>query len=140
MVTDKIPAQHIGRKIERVRTLKGIKQETLAAKIGLSQSTLSKLEQSVDIDDEKLKLVAEALGVSMDTIRHFDEQAAMNIVSSTFNDNASINQNCTLVFNPLEKWIEAIEDNKKLYERLVHSEREKNELLETMLRNNGTIK
>jgi hypothetical protein len=36
-------------------------------------------------------------------------------------------------FNPIDKWIETIEENKKLYERLLQSEKEKNELLQSRL-------
>lgn len=38
---------------------------------------------------------------------------------------------CT--FDPLEKYIEAMEENKKLYERLVQTEREKVALLEKVV-------
>lgn len=38
-----------------------------------------------------------------------------------------MNYQCT--FNPIEKLMEIIEENKKLYERLLASEREKIELL-----------
>lgn len=34
---------------------------------------------------------------------------------------------CT--FNPIDKWLEVLEENKKLYERLLESEREKVEIL-----------
>lgn len=37
------------------------------------------------------------------------------------------------VINPIEKWIETLEDNKKLYERLLQSEKDKVALLEKIL-------
>ena len=37
-------------------------------------------------------------------------------------------------FNPLEKWLEALEENKRLYEALLKSEREKVAMLEELLR------
>ena len=43
-----------------------------------------------------------------------------------------MNYRCT--FNPLDKYIEAMEENKKLYERLLESEKQKNELLQGMLK------
>ncbi|MFZ0598475.1 MAG: transcriptional regulator, partial [Flavobacterium sp.] len=36
-------------------------------------------------------------------------------------------------FNPLDKLIEAYDENKKLYERLVQAEKDKNEYLEKVL-------
>jgi len=58
------------------------------------------------------------------------------IIASTLNDNAgSINNNCTINFNPVEKWVEALDENRKLYERLLASEQEKVELLKRLLEN-----
>ena len=45
---------HIGRKISRIRELRGIKQEALAAELKVSQQTISRLEQSETIEDEVL--------------------------------------------------------------------------------------
>ena len=56
-------ANHIGRKISRIRELRGIKQETLASEMGVSQQTVSRLEQSETIEDEVLLKVAGVLGV-----------------------------------------------------------------------------
>ena len=65
---------------------------------------------------------------------NFDETAAVNFIASTFQNNSSIiNTNCTLNINPIEKWVEALEENKKLYERLLQSEREKVELMQQLL-------
>lgn len=121
---------NLGRKIERIRTLKGIKQETLAALIGISQSTLSKIEQSASIDDEKLQQIASALGVPEDAIKNFNEENVMNTINS-FHDSSAFNYQCQ--FNPIDKIVE-------LYERLLDSERKRNELLESMLKNNDTGK
>ena len=124
------PTLHIGRKISKIRELKGMKQETLATLMGVSQQAISKIEQSADVEDLALEKIAQALGVTADAIKNFSEEAVINIISSTLHDNAgSINNNCTLTFNPIEKWLEVIEENKKLYERLLASEREKIELL-----------
>lgn len=38
-------SNHIGRKIARIRELRGMKQETLAEKLGISQQSVSHLEQ-----------------------------------------------------------------------------------------------
>ena len=74
-----------------------------------------------------------ALKVPAEAIKNFDEEAAINIVSTTFNDNSSVNSNCTVNINPIEKWLDALEENKKLYERLLQTEKEKVALLEKML-------
>lgn len=122
---------HIGRKIGRIREMKGIKQEALAIELGVSQQTVSNIEKSSKVEDEVLEKIAKALGVTGDAIRNFSEEAVTNYFN-TFNDSSVNhgpfgNQHCT--FNPLDKLLEVIEENKKLYERLLDSEREKVELL-----------
>lgn len=98
-----------------------------------SQKRISLLEQKEVVEQEILDQVAQILKVPADAIKNFSEEAAINIISSTLNDNAgSINNNCTINFNPIEKWIDAMEENKNLYERLLKSEQEKVELLKQL--------
>ena len=128
-----VKPKHIGRNISRIRELRDMKQEALAQAIGTTQQSISIIEGSESVDDEKLKAIAEALGVPADVIRNFSEEAVFNIIGNTYhNDSSSIkNNNCT--FNPLDKLIESYEENKKLYERLVEAEKEKIALLEKLL-------
>ncbi|WP_291130137.1 helix-turn-helix domain-containing protein [Flavobacterium sp. UBA7682] len=120
-----VKPKHIGRNISRIRELRQMKQEALAMAIGVSQQTISTIENSESIDEEKLQQIAEALGVSKDTIKNFSEDAIFNYFNS-FHD-SSVNHgpynNCT--FNPLDKVVE-------LYERLLEAEKEKNALLEQL--------
>ncbi|MDN3675509.1 helix-turn-helix transcriptional regulator [Flavobacterium branchiarum] len=120
--------KHIGRNISRIRELKGMKQEALAIAIGTTQQSVSNIEGSEMVDDEKLQAIAEALGVSAEAIKNFSEEAVLNIIGNTLNDNSVINGNAyNCNFNPLDKVIE-------LYERLVLAEKEKNEYLEKLLK------
>jgi transcriptional regulator with XRE-family HTH domain len=123
------PSLHIGRKIERIRMLRGIKQETLAIKLGLTQAAISKMEQSEKVSEDKLKLVADALGVTVDAIKNFDENATIN--------NNIYDQNNTVInyqFSPIDKLVELFEENKKLYERLLEVERKRNDQLQELLK------
>jgi len=113
---------HIGRKISRIRELRGMKQEALAAELGISQQSVSKIEQSAEVEEDALQKIATVLGVTIEAIKNFSDEAALNYFN-TFNDNSTgafNNFNCT--FNPIDKVVE-------LYERLLASEREKNEIL-----------
>jgi transcriptional regulator with XRE-family HTH domain len=119
---------HEGKNIKRLREILGIKQETLATALNMSQQNISLLEAKETIDPTILQDVAKALNVPMDAIKNFSEDQAMNIISNTFTNN----QNplfCNLIshynptFNPIDKVVE-------LYERLLQVEREKNELLQ----------
>ncbi|BFM44024.1 helix-turn-helix transcriptional regulator [Flavobacterium sp. CFS9] len=125
---------HIGRKISRIRELKDMKQEALAQAMGTNQQTVSILENSEDIDDERLAEVAKALGVTVEAIKNFSEEAVLNIIGNTYHvDNSSaVHYGCT--FNPLDKLIEAHEQQIKLYERLVQAEKDKVEYLEKLLK------
>jgi transcriptional regulator with XRE-family HTH domain len=108
-----------------------MKQETLAAEMGVSQQAISKLEQSEHVDDDRLQLVAEKLGVSVDAIKNFSDETAVNYFN-TFHDNSgkgaffsSTNLHCN--FNPIDELMKTLEENKKLYQ-------EKVELYERMLK------
>lgn len=121
---------HIGHKISRIRELRGLKQESLAYELNVSQQTVSKIEQSETVEDKLLAQIAEILGVTPDGIKNFSEEAVFNIIANTFNtESVAYVENYKCTFNPLDKLIEAFEENRKLYERLLESEREKIELL-----------
>ena len=118
---------HIGKKIGRIRELRGMKQEALAMELGISQQAISNIEQSETIEDTKLKEIAKALGVTPEAIENFSEEAVFNIINNTFKDNSSNNNNYLCTINPLEKIIE-------LYERLVQAEKDKVAYLEQQLK------
>ncbi|MFH7018243.1 helix-turn-helix domain-containing protein [Flavobacterium sp. FlaQc-47] len=129
-------SNHIGRKISRIRELRDMKQEALAQALGTNQQAISAIENSETIDDEKLIDVAKALGVTVEAIKNFSDEAAINYFNS-FTDNVVTTgsifaNNCT--FNPLDKLIESYDENKKLYERLVQAEKDKVEFLENLLK------
>jgi len=122
---------NIGRKMARIREMKGIKQEHLAAELGVSQQSVSRMEQSDILEDDILEKIARVLGVTPDAIKNFSEEAVVNYFN-TFNQavsSSNFGHNNTCTFNPLDKLVELFEENKKLYERLLQAEKEKNELL-----------
>ncbi|MNK92755.1 Helix-turn-helix domain protein [compost metagenome] len=113
---------HLGRKISRIREIRGIKQDHLAIELGVSQQTISKIEQSEDVEDAMLDKIAGVLGVSAEAIKNFSEEVLIFHIQN-MHDNASAYQyNYQCHYNPLDKVVE-------LYERLLASEREKIELL-----------
>ena len=123
---------HEGRNVKRIRELLRIKQDTLANDLGLSQQAISALEQKESLDKDMLEKVAQALKVPVDAIKEFSDENIISYISCNFNDSASIiNYN----FNPIEKILELVDENKNLYERLLQTEREKVALLEKMLGN-----
>ncbi len=128
---------HIGRKISRIRELRGLKQEALAIELGVSQQTVSNIEKSESIEAALLAQVAEILGVTPEAIENFSEEAVFNIINNTFtsHDTSTLNAiNLQPNFNPLDKLLEAHEENKNLYERLLEAEKAKLDYLERLLK------
>jgi transcriptional regulator with XRE-family HTH domain len=131
---------HHGRNVKRFREMLGLKQDALAYMLGddWNQQKISLLEQKEIIDDPLLEQVAVQLKVPAEAIKNFDEEAAVYNIQNNYegsNAGATVNQNNNCTFNPLEKYIQAVEENKKLYERLLQAEKEKNELLQSLLNN-----
>ena len=127
---------HHGRNVKRFREMLGIKQEGLAYQLGddWNQKKISALEQKEVIDDPLLEEVAKLLKVPAEAIKNFDEEKAVQIISNTFNDSSILNGiNYNPIFNAVDKWVDALEENKKLYERLLQVEKEKSELLQKLL-------
>ncbi|OMQ11282.1 helix-turn-helix domain-containing protein [[Flexibacter] sp. ATCC 35103] len=124
--------KHIGRNISRIRELRGMKQEALAFAIGLSQQSVSNIEGSENVDDEKLNAIAEVLGVSAEAIKNYSDEGVINYFN-TFNAEAFTNSHGAFgsydqfTFNPIDKVVE-------LYERLVQAEKDKVEYLEKLFK------
>ena len=125
---------HIGRKIARIRELKGLKQEALALALGTNQQKISMIENSEEVDEALLVKIAAALEVSVEGIKNFSDEAVFNIINNTYHNNSS--DTSTLIassvnyqptFNTVEKIVE-------LYERLVQAEKDKVEYLEKLLK------
>ncbi len=128
MTTD-TKTNHIGRKIARIRELRGMKQETLAEELGISQQSVSTLEKSETLEDKKLEEIAKALGVTKEGIENFSEESVLNIISNSFHDQSALNAILNQpTFNPIDKVVE-------LYERLVQAEKDKVSYLEKLLKN-----
>lgn len=120
--------------------MRGMKQESLAELLGVSQQKISLYENAEELEDIKLEPIAKALEVSVEALKNFSEDAFFNIVANTYNNTS--NDNSTLIasslnyhptFNPIDKLLESYEENKKLYERLLESEKEKSRLIEELI-------
>lgn len=131
---------HHGHNIRRVRREKGIKQETMAGLVDMSQQTVSRYESMQEIDDGMLQRFAKALQVPVELLKMLEEDAPTVIFENnnviTNNDQVATENlgnyvgnaedNSTKTFNPIDKVIE-------LYERLLNAEKSRNDLLEKRL-------
>ena len=122
--------KHLGRKISRLRELRGMKQETLAEQLGISLQSVSKIEQSEDVEDITLDRIAKVLGVTPTDIKNVSEETVVNNNQYNYegsNNNGPINNYGTInPINPIDKIAE-------LYDALIKSEREKIALLEKLM-------
>lgn len=119
---------HEGRNVKRLREILGVKQDALAFDLGLSQQSVSLLEQKETLDKEVLEKIAVILKVPADAIKNFNEEAAISFINNTYNDNAA-SYGHYYNFNPLDKLMEALEENKRLYEERL---KDKDEMIATL--------
>ncbi|PIF34734.1 helix-turn-helix protein [Flavobacterium sp. 9] len=128
---------HQGRNVKRFREMLGIKQEALAFNLGndWNQKKISVLEQKDVIEDNLLKQISGALRIPVEAFQNFDEEQAINIISNTFNDHSNgYNYYPTFNINPVDKWIEALEEIKRLNLELLKSKEEHIKALEKLLK------
>ena len=103
---------HYGNNIKRLRDMLGIKQDTIASALDMTQQNFSNLEQRAEIDNSTLEKIAQIMKIPVEAIKNFNEDGVINIISSSLHDHSgSIIYNPT--FNPLEKVIELYEKNLK---------------------------
>ncbi|MEO6286839.1 MAG: helix-turn-helix transcriptional regulator [Dyadobacter sp.] len=121
------PKIHEGRNLKRFRELLSFKQDALAFELGedWNQQKISLLEQKEKIDSDILEQVAAVLKIPAEAIRNFDEDQAITVISSTFNNNSAVVNN-NPIFHPIEKLIQLHEEKIALYERML---KEKDEMM-----------
>jgi len=86
---------NLGKKIRFIRQMQGMKQEVLAAKMGVPQQSISKMERSKKVSDKKIQQLSEIFEMAMDNIKNFDEE-------NTIQNNFALRDN---VINPVKEII-----------------------------------
>ncbi len=120
---------HIGRKIERIRLLRGMTQSELANTLGVTRQAVSKMEQTEKMDEERVEEIASALGVTVEGLKKYNEETVL-YCTNNFNENCHVSASNIGPINsvenlnhfPLEKIVE-------FYEKQLEKEREKFESL-----------
>ena len=128
---------HHGRNVKRFREMMGIKQEVLAHELGedWSQKKVSLLEQKETIEKEILGQVSEILRIPVEAFQNFDEEQAVNIISNTFNDQSNgYNYYPTINMNTYEKWMEALDEIKRLNAEIIKVKDEQIEMLKALIK------
>ena len=140
----KLKNTHHGHAIKRFRHTLGIKQEALAAEMGLSQALISTYEQRKVLNDDVIERFAKALNVAPELIKELEEDPVTFIVENNTFENGSVNniasssdisnENCGNTYNPIEQILELSKEKTVLYERMLELEKEKSALLEQMIK------
>lgn len=116
---------HLGRKIERIRRLRGMTQTDLGEILGITKQAVSKMEQSEKIDDEKLKQVATALGVTEEGLKKFTEETVL-YYTSNFYENCHVNASSIGPITHVENLNHfSMEQAVRLFEELLRIEKDK---------------
>lgn len=94
------------------------------------------MEQKDAIETALLGQISSVLKIPVEAFQNFDEEQAVNIISNTFNDQSNgYNYYPTFNVNPIEKWIEAVEEIKRLNAELLKSKEEQIKMLEKLISN-----
>ncbi|MCT6869048.1 MAG: helix-turn-helix domain-containing protein [Apibacter sp.] len=123
---------HQGRNIKRLREMLGIKQESLAFDLGVSQATVSDYEQKEALDDKILEKVSLALKIPIEAIKNMTDETTNNYIN-TFYDNSQQSGffsnpiNCN--FNPIDKIVELYCEKEELYKKMI---KDRDELIEKL--------
>jgi transcriptional regulator with XRE-family HTH domain len=133
---------HEGRNIKRMRERMGIKQLRLANDLGLTQQAMSAIENRERLDTDLIEKVAKAMNTTPEEIRNYDEDTFVYNVQNNY-DNAQAttsNSNIKCTFNTGEQLINALEENRRLVdkltdvlERFIQSEKESKDMLQKMI-------
>lgn len=115
---------HMGIKIGSARRLVGITQKDLADRLGVTKQAVSKLEQTENVDDERLEKVSIALGVSVEGLKNFDVGQVLyhtnNFYEKVETTNGAIFSTGTIEHNHQF----SVQQATKLFEELLRMERE----------------
>lgn len=127
---------HHGHAIKRIRHTLGVKQEALAANMGVSQALVSFYEQKKVIENDMLDNFAKALNIAPEFIKELEEDPVTFIIeNNTFEAGNNIGYDNTVnINNPIKQILELNKEMQSLYERMLQLEKEKNTLLEKMLK------
>lgn len=110
----------IGEKIRMIREMKGISQEAVATHLDISPQAYGKIErEETKLDTNRIKLIAEYLGVKFEDIINFDGE---NIFNNTFNQSSTGNFNISDSkegFKIIERLLTAIEGRFEKYDTLL---------------------
>ncbi|MEY8488899.1 helix-turn-helix transcriptional regulator [uncultured Parabacteroides sp.] len=131
---------HQGANVRKLRQLVGMKQTTFGDLMGMNQQAVSRLEQKKVLDEDTLFKVANILHVAPEIIQKLEENPTSIVIeNNTFQSGSSNvgiveNQRDNIVNHPVDQLMVLSKEQASLYERMLTIEKEKNALLEMLLK------
>ncbi len=125
---------HTGRSFKSIREALGIKHSVIGTELGVSKQYISQLEKQEIIEDGMLHKIADYFGVSVEFMKKFNPEEAL--YNNVIQRNGIINQRCDGITNnidPIDKIVQLFTEKIELYERMLKTEQERNELLTKLL-------
>ena len=122
---------HHGKNVKRLREIMDIKQAALGIEIGVSQQSMSRLENSHSINDKTLMDIANTLKITIGGIKNFDENKFIEIITEFLNGNDSHTSTIkanhkNYAFSSFDKETPLLKENLNKYD--VSSKDEKDEI------------
>lgn len=142
MDTEKVQKEGVimGEQVAIARIFRGMKQEALAQLIGVSQATMSTIEHQQFIDDDLLNKIADALNLTPTFIKNISQDQMFQTINNSYieNNTNTFTENTiqagATVAGQLGQQINPIEKIAELYERLLEVQKEKSEIIESILK------
>ena len=131
---------HQGANVRKFRQLIGMKQEVLADLLGINQQSVSRIEQKRVIEEDLLVKIANILHISPEIIQKLEENPTSIVIENNTFQTGSSNvgvieqQRDNIVNHPVDQLMELNKKQASLYERMLALEKEKNALLEKLLK------
>lgn len=131
---------HQGANVRKFRQLVGMKQATFGEMMGLNQQGVSRLEQKRVLEEDTLFKVANILHVAPEIIQNLEENPTSIVIENNTFQSGSSNvgvvesQRDNIVNHPVDQLMTLNKEQASLYERMLAIEKEKNALLEKMLK------
>ena len=131
---------HQGANVRKFRQLIGMKQEALADLLGINQQSVSRIEQKRVIEEDLLVKIANILHISPEIIQKLEENPTSIVIENNTFQTGSSNvgvveqQRDNIVNHPVDQLMELNKEQASLYERMLALEKEKNALLDKLLK------
>lgn len=132
---------HQGANVRKFRQLIGMKQEALADLLGINQQSVSRIEQKRVIEEDLLVKIANILHISPEIIQKLEENPTSIVIENNTFQTGSSNvgvveqdHNIENQIHPVDQLMELNKEQASLYERMLALEKEKNALLEKLLK------